>query len=963
MKVNSNGRGAIWIVVVFVVMFGLIMPARSGITNYVWSATGSSLADGGGNWNATGGNNWYNSSNGLYGAWGNTANDQAWIGTNNGAAGTITVGAVTNNMITFAVPGSGSYTLSGGTITLAGSNPGISVLAGVTATVNSVISGTSGFIKYNTGVLYVTASNHTYSGFTRLGYSGNGPLVLSGKNARLGDGTLQMTSSGGTLCSIGALNGVRTITNTFLWGGGTTQFGDSLNNDRIVLTSDYVCSAGATLGTGNGQVVLVINGVVSGNNGATAWCVGRPGGMLILNGSNTVTGLVNVYGNEGANVVVVGHPSALGSSNIVMGATLEFGPGITTDFSSRFDSSSISYDFNTGGNNVTFSTAMTPSTASRPFYKSGVGTLTLNSATTNSFTGGVNLYGGVLLLDFANLATPANLLATNQQLIVSGGGLTVKGKSVGSTAQTFSQLNFVTDGQGSLVLNNNGGSGVSIELSTINRNAGSTLDVDLSAGGLVHNTGFTASSTYPYMTVKDGVAIGFARSDASKNLIRLTGQSVLTPSGNLNNVDYITSGNLSLNAGTKNFGSLTLDATSSSGTLNIGTGAFYYSTGVGGMALIGDNNYTITNGAVGAVGETLVHTLGAGTLTLESDSPFNNSGANTFVVKNGPGTLLIKGANTFPGRFVIGEGTVAIANSTALGSGAGAVTVAGDAVLRADAAGLAVANPVTFSGAYARDQKRILTVQANVGSSMTFSGAVTGHGGFIKTGAGTVTLSNTGNSYTGGTILSNGTVSISASANLGHHCFNQTVFAGGTLQITGTTLNNLDTNYINWDTFNGGLDIAAAGNTFTVNSPIGGPGSLTKSGAGTLVLAGANTFTGATAVSNGTFQVTGSLSSTNLSIGAGAVMAVASSLDLTGKMLSIAATAPAAGLLSVTGNLTEGGQLIVVNATTDQKIATWTGSVSGSFSSPTLPAGFVLKVVNGNELWVMKQRGTVVIMQ
>ena len=56
--------------------------------------------------------------------------------------------------------------------------------------------------------------------------------------------------------------------------------------------------------------------------------------------------------------------------------------------------------------------------------------------------------------------------------------------------------------------------------------------------------------------------------------------------------------------------------------------------------------------------------------------------------------------------------------------------------------------------------------------------------------------------------------------------------------------------------FNGGFDIAAAGNVLTVTQVVGGTGSLTKIGSGMLVLAGTNTYTGGTTVLDGTLDIT-----------------------------------------------------------------------------------------------------------
>jgi len=104
-----------------------------------------------------------------------------------------------------------------------------------------------------------------------------------------------------------------------------------------------------------------------------------------------------------------------------------------------------------------------------------------------------------------------------------------------------------------------------------------------------------------------------------------------------------------------------------------------------------------------------------------------------------------------------------------------------------------------------------------------------------------VTLSNT-NNYTGGTTLSSPTVSISSLGNIGGAA--STInFNSGTLQVTGTAVNNLDTNTVNWASFNGGIDVADPTNTFSISSIITG-NNLWKKGAGSLQMNADSNFSG-----------------------------------------------------------------------------------------------------------------------
>ena len=126
----------------------------------------------------------------------------------------------------------------------------------------------------------------------------------------------------------------------------------------------------------------------------------------------------------------------------------------------------------------------------------------------------------------------------------------------------------------------------------------------------------------------------------------------------------------------------------------------------------------------------------------------------------------------------------------------------------------------------------------------TVSGTLTGNVGLvIDQPAGTVVLSNTGNTYTGGTKLDGGTLSISSGSNLGSGAV---TFDGGTLQTAGslTETSNIVLNGA------GTIDVDAQISLFT--GTISGTGSLTiadsSSAGGSIALTAAETYTGATVV-------------------------------------------------------------------------------------------------------------------
>ena len=169
-------------------------------------------------------------------------------------------------------------------------------------------------------------------------------------------------------------------------------------------------------------------------------------------------------------------------------------------------------------------------------------------------------------------------------------------------------------------------------------------------------------------------------------------------------------------------------------------------------------------------------------------------------------------------------------------------------------------NPVLIPGSI---QPKSVTVNATHPYTFSGNGKISGTTGLTKTNSGTLTIQTT-NDYSGVTYLGGGTVSVSQLANslsassigAASGASSNLVFDGGTLQYTGPT-----TSSDHGATMNAGggtIDVSAGGNTLALGGGIIGTGSLTKIGNDTLALGGANSYTGATTVSAGILQLTGS---------------------------------------------------------------------------------------------------------
>ncbi|VVT57889.1 Outer membrane autotransporter barrel domain-containing protein (fragment) [Bosea sp. EC-HK365B] len=200
-------------------------------------------------------------------------------------------------------------------------------------------------------------------------------------------------------------------------------------------------------------------------------------------------------------------------------------------------------------------------------------------------------------------------------------------------------------------------------------------------------------------------------------------------------------------------------------------------------------------------------------------------------------------------------------------------------------------------------------------ADVTVDNIVSGAGAVIKTGTGTLTLTQE-NTYSGGTTIAGGAISISKESNLGNTSGTLTL-DGGVLQITGTTLNGLARTII-LGSNGGGFDIVEAGNSFIVNQSLSGTGSLAKTGAGTLVLKGASSYSGATTVSEGTLRAG---AANAFSANSTFTVASGTTLDLAGFSQTIASLAGAGTVTLGSGTLTAGS---------DNTSTTFSGTITGT---------------------------------
>ena len=192
------------------------------------------------------------------------------------------------------------------------------------------------------------------------------------------------------------------------------------------------------------------------------------------------------------------------------------------------------------------------------------------------------------------------------------------------------------------------------------------------------------------------------------------------------------------------------------------------------------------------------------------------------------------------------------------------------------------------------------------------------------TGPGKVVLTNTANTYAGGTTIGDSIVGIAAPGSLGTGnitlgtMIGSNTFSGGTLRFDAPMTLSANINHALSSSLN------TNGKDVTLTGVISGTGAtLTKAGTGTLTLAGANTYTGSTVVSAGTVLTANSSGSAT---GYGAVT-VNNGATLGGVGIIAGPVSVASGGTLLTGGSNGLGQLTGLSKTT---------LASGAFYQTTL---------------------------
>ena len=322
------------------------------------------------------------------------------------------------------------------------------------------------------------------------------------------------------------------------------------------------------------------------------------------------------------------------------------------------------------------------------------------------------------------------------------------------------------------------------------------------------------------------------------------------------------------------------------------------------------------------------------------DYPYAITGAMA-LVKMGPNTLTLDGANTYAGSTTISGGMLQFASpaslyNAAVGSWTAAnISVASGAALAVNVGGASDFQPADVTNLLSGIDGAVNNNGLQAGSSIGFdttnatapvtlsnniadtTGPGGGSVGLVKLGPGALILTGS-NSYTGPTTIGGGTLEFSSAANqtlsgaisgggalvttgpgmltlLGNNTYaGPTTVAGGTLQIgNGTSGKGLASPTV---TMSNNATVAFNhADPLSYGGAIGGSGQFIKLGTGLLDLSGTSTYSGPTTISAGTVELDGN--GDNLPLATALTIASGGALDLAGVPQTVGSLSGSAGAI------------------------------------------------------------------
>lgn len=783
----------------------------------------------------------------------------------------LTVNQATDETFSGQISGSGRLTKSGvGQLTLARANTWtgpISVSGGILRLANLDAASTAGTVTIASGSQLALDVDAAIGGL-----SGGGTVVL-------GTRALTITQSGNTSFS-GVITGTAAATTlrkrgtgTLTLTNGTTSFTQPLAIEAGTLSVPAIANAGAIspMGAGAGLTLggaatagtLRFTGTTGTSDRTIAIAAGGGGldvqlsaGRLEIGGVISGSGALTKRG--GGTFVAANANSTFGGALTIEDGTWETASWRNSGTASGFGTGgTISLGLSGAGGVTTIRYTGATAASNRSLVVNGSGEVELGTATTDftlngALSGSGALFrkdgpGRLVLAADGSFSGAIQILGGPLQLAHVGALDGASGVSLTNSAGTSLELADIASG--SYIIPNLSG----------NAPTGSGLMLGAEAATLLE----TAATTFLGAIFGNGSA---TLTKAGPETLTLSGQSTFQQT-------------LQIAEGTVSIA--VANATANPGPLGATP-----SIVLGTEATNGVLRYT---GGSAATNSRLISVPGAGGGTINiTDSAWNQTGA---VIGNGPlfklgaGTLTFSNGNSYTGAASIVGGTLGLNHPAALAQ-ASLVTVGDFGLLS-----LAVDSSLTAiagNGIVALNSNSLtLTGSANV----TLSSLVTGSSAqksVTKRGGGTLTLANSGNSFTQSLSIEDGAVSVTtlrSAGQAGPIGSGSTISLGalgtqGALVVMGSTQSS--DRAITLNLGGGVIDVANSNTTLSLTGPITGPGALVKNGTGRVSLQGMSTFSGNLLVQSGEL-IAGSIANAGVAsnVGSGSLIGLAPGAQLT----------------------------------------------------------------------------------
>ncbi len=849
--------------------------------DYATSDTSNSLVIGAGNTLTLNGATLYG--NGASGAGGNYTG--AGMVLNRGTGGTLTIHAdvalgaaqqwvVGRNTAGNPVTVTGAIALSTNNLLL-----NITGNAAAISTFSGPISGSGKITKFGSSTLVLSGDNSGFSGGLQLGPDGGGAnvgVLRVGHNNALGTGAvtgrgtqLQAGTTGITLANnfnVGAGGFRLGGTNSFTISGTTTIDSNSSRTIANYSTNASTVTLGGIVLTGTATAAfdnaangatgapIVVSGAITDTAGGGKVALGSNHNTT-LNGVNTYTGTttlsagrLTLNGSTAAASAVTISGGAITGTGTINGALTMSGGSIALAGGAATTSLTFAQGVTfSGAPTVTFLAPPTSATVYDVFTY-GAGTVTNGGALTVPYRGTLTddtvgqkytftagEYGATRTWDVTdgtwdNTGTYTNWAEGDQKfyngdiaifnepaapsIVTLSGRVAPASVTVNNTtsAYTFTGTAGTADltGSASLTKNNAG----TLTISSVQTYTGGTT---VNGGTLVLTASSGATGTIRgTLTINSGAAVDVGGTDV---LGYSTGADAVRT---LNIVGGTITQTMNRNetfTGTMNLTAGTVAATGGVDSL------FDLFGGSARVNVIADATSSVISSPIRLRQDNSVFDVqdGAAAQDLLVSGRISKGGeGNGAIVKNGAGTMVLSGNNTYTGNTTINAGVLELAPGARM-----------------------------YNLAYTNTA----TITINAGGTWRMPDYSYGGVGQLA-------------DYAGRRVLNGGTIEVTGGTHVSYQDFTVAA-AGGTFRYTPA--NTADTLALRGNgntniTLNGPLTLDAVGNVAVEPDPakpasdgvISGTGSLTKTGAGTLTLSGVNTYTGTTTVAAGTLAVNGS---------------------------------------------------------------------------------------------------------